>query len=116
MILCDENLSYRVIKKIEHEFPGIRHVSRLGLGPSPEDETIFLTARRLQLPLLVSNDQDFLTLIKRWGPPTKLILRRTGNIAVARLAELLIERKQPILDFLQDPGREVLELRLTFKR
>ncbi|WP_116107311.1 DUF5615 family PIN-like protein [Lewinella sp. IMCC34191] len=118
MILCDENLSYRLIKKVEHEFefPGIKHVTELGLGPSPEDERIFLTARRIGLPRLATNDLDFLTLIKRLGAPPKLILLRTGNLATGRLAELLISRKKRILEFLAEPDRYVFELKLTFSR
>lgn len=116
MLLCDENLSYRLVKKLEQEFPGIQHVTRLGLGPSPEDERIFLMARRIGLPLLVTNDLDFLTLIDRLGPPPKLVLLRTGNLSTSRLADLLIGRKQQVIDFLSDADRIVLEVKLTYPR
>ncbi len=116
MILCDENLSYRIVKKLQDHFPGITHVTELGLGPSPEDEQIFLTARRMNLPLLATNDLDCLTLIDRLGPPPKLILLRTGNLPTARVAEFLIDRKQQSIEFLEDPTTESPELRFTHRR
>ncbi|MDX1908988.1 MAG: DUF5615 family PIN-like protein [Bacteroidia bacterium] len=49
MLLLDQNLSYRLLKLLETDFPGSRHVSRCGLPVPAKDHEIWDFAVRHHL-------------------------------------------------------------------
>jgi predicted nuclease of predicted toxin-antitoxin system len=107
-LLFDENISYRVVKKIAHLFPDCENVRRVRLD-STDDLLIWDYAKRNDFAI-VTFDEDFdeLSLLK--GYPPKVILLRTGNILNDDLVALLIEKHETILSFLGNDDFGCLEL------
>jgi predicted nuclease of predicted toxin-antitoxin system len=107
-LLFDENISYRVVKKIMHVFPNCENVRRLRLD-STDDLVIWDYARKNGFAI-VTFDEDFdeISLLK--GFPPKIILLRTGNILNEDLVTLLIEKQAEILSFLENDEFGCLEL------
>lgn len=58
-LLIDANLSFRLVKKLEHIFPESLHVERTGLPIPAGDLDIFLWAKSHEFVLLVTRDEDF---------------------------------------------------------
>lgn len=108
MLLLDENLSPRLIARIQAVFPGSLHVIHAKLDNSP-DIDLWNFAKNSGLAI-VTKDKDFLPRLDRLGPPPKIIYLTTGNVRIAVIESLLMENKQCILDFLQDAGQSLLEL------
>lgn len=59
-LLFDQNISYRIVKKISHLFPECMHVSSCGLNDA-EDPDIWEFARKNKFTI-VTYDSDFYDL------------------------------------------------------
>ena len=69
-LLFDENISYRIVKKIQNDFPGCLHVT--DISPSVKgDMQIFQFAKRNDF-IIVTFDEDFYELQLLNGFPPKL--------------------------------------------
>jgi predicted nuclease of predicted toxin-antitoxin system len=113
-LLFDQNISYRVVKKIIGTFPLAVSVSDVGLYEA-DDIPIWKYALKNDYTI-VSQDDDFDNLYLAWGHPPKIIMVRTGNISNADLAQLLISRKDRIEIFMnnQNIGRlEIYRIEIT---
>ncbi len=97
-LLFDENISYRIIKKIEHLYAGSQQVKRLGLL-SQKDGLIWEYARRNGF-VIVTHDEDYDELSLLRGVPPKVLWLRMGNITTEDLAELLIKHYDRIRQFI----------------
>lgn len=106
-LLIDENISYRVLKVINIDFPESIHVSdESGLK---EDSTIFLFAKQNKFSI-VTYDEDFLELQTMKGFPPKVIWLRFGNSNNLRVANKLLDNRQKIKDFILDPEKGTIEI------
>jgi predicted nuclease of predicted toxin-antitoxin system len=109
-LLIDQNLSYRLVKPLQEQFPGTEQVLRLGLTDHC-DTTIWEYAR-LHDFVIPTQDEDFFDLSSLRGAPPKVILLRTGNLPSAEVVALL--RGQLLMIYtLLAPGSEVNCLELT---
>jgi len=97
-LLLDQNLSYRLIKLIEHDFPNSEQVRRLGLENS-NDLQILKFAKENNFSI-VTFDSDFRDFSSFYGHPPKIIWLRIGNRTTIAIANLLLEKKDIITDFL----------------
>jgi predicted nuclease of predicted toxin-antitoxin system len=107
-LLFDENVSYRVVKKIAHLFPDCENVGRVKLL-NTNDLLIWEYAQKNDFAI-VTFDEDFgeLSLLK--GYPPKVILLKTGNISKNDLIELFIDKQEVIFSFLENEEFGCLEL------
>ncbi len=94
-LLLDENLSDRIVPKLEEFFPGSSHVKTLGLAHT-DDGLIWEFARENGF-VLVSKDADFHQRSLLFGHPPKLVFLRIGNCPTREITALLCD------------GRAVLE-------
>ena len=78
-LLLDQNISFRVAKKLERVFPACKHVSDCGLMDK-EDPEIWTYAQN------------------------KIIWLRTGNLTKNDIVKLLIEKEQQIKEFIEADG------------
>jgi predicted nuclease of predicted toxin-antitoxin system len=108
-LLIDANLSWRLVRLLQDDFPEITHVINTGLQEFSPDTTIWNFAKQNQY-IIVSNDDDFNLLSLSKGFPPKVILLRTGNQSTKYLAEILIKHKSSIEEFLQSEEYGVLEI------
>ena len=97
-LLFDENISYRIVKKIAHLFPESAHIQRLGLL-SKKDRIIWEFAKSNGFAI-VTHDEDFSELSALTGPPPKVKWLRTGNTTTNILAKLLELNHVTISEFL----------------
>lgn len=107
-LLLDENLSARLTRDLNNQFPGSTHVTSLGLGGA-SDRAIWERAAADDL-LLVTKDDDFHRLSVLFGPPPKVIWIRLGNCTTADIAQLLRRRSEDIEVVADEPELAFLAL------
>ncbi|MGO0309194.1 DUF5615 family PIN-like protein [Endozoicomonas acroporae] len=108
MLLLDENLSPRLIARIETRFPKSLHVIHASLDNSPDTE-LWSFAKANDLAV-VSKDMDFLSMLEAFGHPPKLIRLTAGNVRPALVEGILIDNQQAIHSFLNDKSTGLLAL------
>jgi predicted nuclease of predicted toxin-antitoxin system len=101
-LLFDQNISYRVVKKIEGGYPGSDQVKKMGLENST-DLQIWEFARKNGYAI-VPFDSNFMDIANLKGHPPKIIWLRTGNTKTDSIANLLLGKGDQVTDFLNNPG------------
>jgi predicted nuclease of predicted toxin-antitoxin system len=99
-LLFDQNISYRVIKKLQNYFPGCIHVSDCKLSDC-EDPEIWGFAKDNDF-VIVTFDSDFYDISIINGQPPKIIWIRSGNLSTNEVVKLMIDNQQIINAFLKD--------------
>ena len=107
-LLFDENISYRVVKKIAHLFPDCENVGRIKLLGT-DDLVIWDYAKKNDFAI-VTFDEDFEELSLLRGYPPRVILLRPGNISKEDLIQLFIDKQEVILSFLESEEFGCLEI------
>jgi len=100
-LLFDQNISFRVIKKLDANFYGSCQVRELGLQQF-SDKQIWTFAKENDFSI-VTFDSDFFDLANLYGHPPKIIWLRTGNRTTTEIVELLISKSELINDFISNP-------------
>lgn len=105
-LLLDQNLSFRLLAKVEGLFPSSRHVKDFGLT-GDDDERIWNLARD-QGFAIVTKDYDFQSRSLVYGHPPKVIQLRTGNCSTGEILNVLTREEAVIRAFLDDPNEALL--------
>jgi len=100
-LLFDQNLSPRLVKRLQGVFPGCAHVRDFELQ-SAEDLEIWVFAIREGF-VIVSKDSDFHQLAFTHGPPPKVIWVQRGNCTTNDIANVLSAAREAIENFLREP-------------
>ncbi len=108
-LLLDANLSWRLVKPLSNHFPEISHILDY-FSHNVSDQRIWAHARSGQY-IIVTNDDDFASLLMDFGWPPKIILLKTGNQSNDYLLQLLVEKKQEIESFALDEQTGMLVIR-----
>jgi predicted nuclease of predicted toxin-antitoxin system len=103
-LLLDENISYRVVKKISTHFPDCESVLRRQ-EPGLEDRYIWEIAK-VERYSIVTFDEDYADLSQLNGFPPKVILLRPVNLTSQEVADLLIRNIESIRHFLTNSDEE----------
>ena len=98
-LLFDQNISYRIIHKLESHFQGSVHVSHCNLCDC-EDTEIWRFAKEYDF-VIVTFDSDFYDISMINGHPPKIVWIRTGNLSTQEIADLMIHNQQAINSFLE---------------
>jgi predicted nuclease of predicted toxin-antitoxin system len=93
-LLFDQNISFRVIKKLKSYFPGCLHISDCKLSGS-EDSDIWKYAKNNDF-VIVTFDSDFYDISLINGYPPKIIWIRSGNLTTNEIVELMIDNQKTI--------------------
>lgn len=106
-LLFDQNLSFKLIEKLETVFPGSSHIARHDLRCASDlDIWDFAKAHGFTV---VSKDEDFYHIASVVGPPPHFIWIRSVNLSTESIGNVLLSNQEDILNFLlTDSG--VLEL------
>ncbi|MGI0061909.1 MAG: DUF5615 family PIN-like protein [Nitrosotalea sp.] len=107
-LLFDQNLSYKIIKHIEHLFLNTSHVKLLDLDQA-DDLSIWEYAKENNFTI-VTQDTDFDDINTLSGYPPKIIRINTGNTATKTVIELILDKYEIITDFLKNIDIGFLEL------
>lgn len=107
-LLFDQNISFRILKKISDSFSDSSHVKTEGLI-NASDLEIWEYAK-LNKFTIVSQDSDFndINLIK--GFPPKIIWIKTGNLNTDEIEQLLEKHRVDIEEFFVDVNLGCLEM------
>ena len=100
-LLFDQNISFRITKKIHSFFTGCMHVSDCGLSDH-EDSEIWQYAKNNDY-VIVTFDSDYYDISIINGHPPKIIWIRTGNLTTNEIAQLMIHNEKAINSFLNNP-------------
>jgi predicted nuclease of predicted toxin-antitoxin system len=107
-LLLDENLSYRLIPFLVHDFPGSVHVTGLGME-SATDTEIWRYAKEFGF-VIVTRDADFEELALVWGQPPQVIWLKTGNLSRAATLKALLDSQNAIEQALIHQGQVCVEI------
>ena len=100
-LLFDQNISYRISKKLI-DFPITSlHVSECDLY-DVEDLQIWTYAQKNNFAI-VTFDSDFYDLAILKGHPPKVIWLRTGNLTTSKILEIILKNQALITEFLISP-------------
>jgi predicted nuclease of predicted toxin-antitoxin system len=108
-LLFDENISYRIKKRIEKTFPETLHISDTELLFPAKDAEIWNWAKSNEY-VIVTYDEDFEQFVNVKGYPPKVILLRPGNQSTAHIAGVLASSYDQIVSFLQNEEVGCLEI------
>ena len=113
-LLLDENLSRRVLSRLDDAFDGSTHVTAAGLEQAT-DRDVWAYARQHDF-VVVSKDSDFNDLAFVHGPPPKVVWLRVGNASTDAIAALINTAADTIAHFCADEADAVLTLRAATGR
>ena len=107
-LLFDENLSPKLVRSLDRDFPGTTHVEDIQLRGSA-DKKIWDYARENGFTI-VSKDTDFQDRSALHGAPPKVIWLAIGNAGTRAVADLLSRSRKDLLNFEADSEASVLVL------
>lgn len=107
-LLLDENLTFRLVKALQEEYPGSCHVKDVDLMET-EDILVWQWAQRNGFAIL-TQDADYEQLARLRGHPPKVIYLRFGNSSLLNLLSQLRHYRDVIAAFLLHPTAACLEL------
>ena len=108
MLLFDENISYKIVKKIQEQFPGSKHVNDV-TPVLKGDLSIFKYAKQNQF-IIVTRDDDFQDLQTIHGFPPKIVWLRTGNTSTLNILHKMILKKDEIKELINSKEIGILEI------
>jgi predicted nuclease of predicted toxin-antitoxin system len=108
-LLIDQNISHRIIPVISELFSELTHVRNVGLKDKSDYE-IFMFARQNNFNAVISLDEDFVHILQTFNSPPKIIWLKTGNCSTTQLAQLLIQKNEIILEFINSEEKDCLEI------
>ena len=107
-LLFDQNLSFKLCRRLADLFPDSGQVRLLGLEKA-DDRAIWEHAKTNGFAF-VTQDSDFAELAALLGPPPKVIWLRCGNQPTAIIENLLRQHVGDIDAFAQDNTAACLEI------
>jgi predicted nuclease of predicted toxin-antitoxin system len=107
-LLFDQNLSFKLCRRLGDLFPDSTQVRVVGLAEA-DDRTVWDYARKHGF-ILVSQDSDFAEMATLFGLPPQVIWIRTGNQPTAAVESLLRRHADALAAFEKDQNTACLEL------
>ncbi|MFC5282213.1 DUF5615 family PIN-like protein [Pedobacter alpinus] len=99
-LLFDQNISFRILNKIQTFYPNAHQVRELQLE-NKLDVEIWNFAKSEQFTI-VTFDADFFEISNLKGHPPKIIWLRFGNTTTVNVAKVLLDKYQFIKDFIEN--------------
>ena len=100
-LLFDQNISFRLVQKVQHLFSNSKQVRELGLEGMSDDK-IWKFAKQNNFTI-VTFDSDFFEISNLKGHPPKIIWLRTCNTTTNNIIEILQLKSETIIDFITNP-------------
>ena len=99
-LLFDQNLSFKLCRRLADLFPDSNQIRLLGME-AVEDRFIWDYAKANDF-MLVSQDVDFADMATLYGPPPKVIWLRCGNQPTNAIEKRLRDHAEDIAAFERD--------------
>ena len=97
-LLFDQNLSFKLVDLLRHEFPDSSHVRLLDMDKSSDSE-IFDYAKDNNYTI-VTQDSDFHEKVIFYGFPPQVIWIKTGNASTNHIYFLIKKNMESIENFI----------------
>lgn len=97
LLLFDQNLPARLVRRLADLFPGSDHVGHVGLDRADDLEVWDYAATHGFT--IVSKDADFHQLSFLRGAPPRVVWIRRGNCSTDDVEEMLRARREALLEF-----------------
>lgn len=110
-LLLDENLSPRLVNRLNQLFPGLKHVRDVGLKQA-DDQQIFNWARE-NVVAIITTDADFVAMTQRQGWPPKVVHLEQCDFPLRVIEDWLRRSAVRISEFGKDDSVGLLSLRFT---
>ncbi|CAN5510039.1 DUF5615 family PIN-like protein [soil metagenome] len=107
-LLFDQNLSPKLVVRLNDLFPGSLHVQSLQLDQA-QDDVIWDYATHHGFTV-VSKDEDYSVLSTMRGAPPKVIWLQMGNCTTDEIVEIFRDRTSEILAFDVNESLSILVL------
>ncbi len=107
--LLDENLSWRLIKKLQLNFGDVKHVNEFSNQKVLSDVEIWTICFNQNFTILTLDD-DFEDISVLRGFPPKVIIIRRQNLSSNQIAALLLTNTNSITEFLNENVNGILEI------
>lgn len=107
-LLFDQNLSFKLCRRLDDVFPHSSQVRLLGLAQA-DDRAVWEHAKGNGF-VIVSQDSDFAEMAALLGPPPQVIWLRSGNQPTEAIEGMLRDRADAITAFGQEADAACLEL------
>lgn len=107
-LLLDENLSDRIVQRIDDLYPESQHVKALGLT-NTDDAVIWEYAKTNDF-VIVSKDADFHQRSLLFGHPPKFIYLRIGNSPTSKIIQILRDNSEIVRQFVARESESILIL------
>ncbi len=109
-LLIDANLSWRLVKKLDHLFTECRHVTRTGLPVPASDVAIWEWAKQNNYILILTRDDDFRQITEWRGFPPKIVMLRIENRKSDYVAALIEQHYEDIQALVETEEYGLLEI------
>jgi predicted nuclease of predicted toxin-antitoxin system len=96
-LLLDQNISYKLVKRLGDVYPDSRHVRQIELD-NAEDLAVWNYAKDNGF-VIVSKDEDFHQRSFLSGAPPKVVWLRLGNCATQDIEDALRRNRMALIDF-----------------
>jgi predicted nuclease of predicted toxin-antitoxin system len=103
-LLFDQNISFRIEKKLSLIFSESKHVSSLNLM-NVNDIEIWNFAKKENF-VIVTFDSDFYDISLINGCPPKIVWIRKGNLTTNQIISILEEKHLLIRNFIKNPEKQ----------
>lgn len=111
-LLFDQNISFRIERKLNINFEFSKHVSSVGLKDA-DDIQIWNYAKKESF-VIVTFDADFYDISMINGCPPKIIWLRNGNLTTNQVIDILNDKLLIIRNFIENQDkREIACLELN---
>ncbi|MES9906783.1 MAG: DUF5615 family PIN-like protein [Sedimenticola sp.] len=107
-LLLDQNLSFRLLEKLEPVYPGSTQVKFVDLDQA-DDLTVWQFAKDNGF-VVVTKDSDFHEFSLVYGNPPKIIWLKCGNKPKWYVLGLLLNNQDKIEAFFEDEESSCLEI------
>lgn len=96
-LLSNQNLSYKLVKRLSDLYPGSEHVRQVGLAEA-DDAAVWDYAKDNGL-VIVSKDEDFHQRSFLSGSPPKVVWLRLGNCTTRDIEDALRQNRVAMTAF-----------------
>ncbi len=107
-LLFDENISWRIKKKLQNTFPVCLHVS--DISPKLLSDTLIWNYAKEHNFIIVTFDEDFVDIQIINGFPPKILWLRGGNKPTNIIVEKIIKYENEIINLFLDKEQGIIEM------
>jgi predicted nuclease of predicted toxin-antitoxin system len=87
----------------------VQAVALRDIGLRDADDHVIFSAAKRENAIIMTKDDDFVSLVERFGQPPQIIWVRCGNTSNARLIEVLMNTLRKTIELLQS-GEKLVEI------